>query len=757
MKKLGTIKISFAILALSMICACGGKTDNSNQTDAQGGQQTEANEVNNDATNEVSAQSQSETADETTASEDAATEGSQNSEEESSGALSEKPALILHRGYKEERDNDASPKIKHFFTYYSLDAEYAKFHEGLNNALLEAEKEVVDKEKEAFDKDLKTLQEEELFTFYENWLTSIRRADGKYVSILNEYCTDGQFDDGYYTEYTAHSYYTDSGEEIAFTDVVADEDAFYDLMADKVCEYVSYAQKNIYANDVDIDKDQMKADLKDYMSDGKLAWTLDSQGVSFYINGYIALPQGFSATVLFAEDSDKTIFNKEFSEQIPDEWAIQVPWCAGGYVDVNDDGTSEYVCANEIYDLDESVPYEEYCVSALNISCDGGFKSVPTAVKGSTDFFDVFMIHKDNSTALVENHYEYDIPYVSTYKLDTQSIEAADSDKAHFRYAEDEQREYDSYMPYYIPLDGSYEIVDDGYGDSADAGSDNEVMFVTDTSNNMSDSDLRKIEKKLNSIGYYGFLISLYNDPTNIYWDDVFYVGAGFDDRAGSPSAEVKRAYLKATGDEEIYTDLTTVSGEVVKDYVKKTTGHDYSEMVYPLDWVYLKDYDLYVSQHGDTNQIVVEVVAGHCENDQYIITYDGGMNERRCVIFVDEGDTLRFIANLPEWMVLDPINGGDVDQSMITEGMIFPDSDVEKLTEADLEGLSSEELRIARNEIYARRGRIFVDKELQAHFEQMEWYSPMFTADEFDESVLNENELYNLKLIGDYEKKTGN
>ena len=38
--------------------------------------------------------------------------------------------------------------------------------------------------------------------------------------------------------------------------------------------------------------------------------------------------------------------------------------------------------------------------------------------------------------------------------------------------------------------------------------------------------------------------------------------------------------------------------------------------------------------------------------------------------------------------------------------GFIFPDSDQRLLGDADLKGMSLVELRLARNEIYARRGR---------------------------------------------------
>ncbi|MBH5398841.1 YARHG domain-containing protein [Bradyrhizobium sp. CNPSo 4010] len=57
--------------------------------------------------------------------------------------------------------------------------------------------------------------------------------------------------------------------------------------------------------------------------------------------------------------------------------------------------------------------------------------------------------------------------------------------------------------------------------------------------------------------------------------------------------------------------------------------------------------------------------------------------------------------------------------------GFIFPDSDRRLLTIADLRGLSKDDLRIARNEIFARRGRYFEAADLKARFERFSWYSP--------------------------------
>lgn len=84
----------------------------------------------------------------------------------------------------------------------------------------------------------------------------------------------------------------------------------------------------------------------------------------------------------------------------------------------------------------------------------------------------------------------------------------------------------------------------------------------------------------------------------------------------------------------------------------------------------------------------------------------------------------------------------------------ILPDSDSRYYSREDLVGLSKEELRIARNEIYARHGRRFNDKNLQAYFDAQDWYSGDVAPGDFSDSVFNEYEAYNKDLIVAYEKE---
>lgn len=88
----------------------------------------------------------------------------------------------------------------------------------------------------------------------------------------------------------------------------------------------------------------------------------------------------------------------------------------------------------------------------------------------------------------------------------------------------------------------------------------------------------------------------------------------------------------------------------------------------------------------------------------------------------------------------------------------ILPESSSRRLAEDDMEPIAddAEKLRLARNEIYARNGRIFKDQSLQDYFSSKTWYLPEIASEDFDESVLSDIELYNLKLIESYEAKLG-
>lgn len=82
----------------------------------------------------------------------------------------------------------------------------------------------------------------------------------------------------------------------------------------------------------------------------------------------------------------------------------------------------------------------------------------------------------------------------------------------------------------------------------------------------------------------------------------------------------------------------------------------------------------------------------------------------------------------------------------------ILPDSSSRILTDSEVKNLTKDQLRLARNEIYARHGRRFDDVELQDYFNSKSWYSGTIAPDDFTEEMLSEIEKKNIELIKKYE-----
>jgi hypothetical protein len=91
-------------------------------------------------------------------------------------------------------------------------------------------------------------------------------------------------------------------------------------------------------------------------------------------------------------------------------------------------------------------------------------------------------------------------------------------------------------------------------------------------------------------------------------------------------------------------------------------------------------------------------------------------------------------------------------------EQYIIPDSHIRYLTEDDIRHLSTEQLRLARNEIFARHGRLFQDAALQAYFDARPWYDGYINPTVFDNlnwpSIRNSYEHANTILLRDAESR---
>ena len=92
-----------------------------------------------------------------------------------------------------------------------------------------------------------------------------------------------------------------------------------------------------------------------------------------------------------------------------------------------------------------------------------------------------------------------------------------------------------------------------------------------------------------------------------------------------------------------------------------------------------------------------------------------------------------------------DPVTDSYYEQR--TDDGDYPITRVRKLVFADIANLSKSQLRIMRNEIYARHGYIFSSPDLTSYFGSKPWYIPTSKT-----VNLNSIESYNVNFIKQYE-----
>lgn len=79
----------------------------------------------------------------------------------------------------------------------------------------------------------------------------------------------------------------------------------------------------------------------------------------------------------------------------------------------------------------------------------------------------------------------------------------------------------------------------------------------------------------------------------------------------------------------------------------------------------------------------------------------------------------------------------------------IYPEGSERLLRVSDIEGLNNWDLKVMRNEIYARHGYIFKTDEIKRYFNQQSWYTPKHDN---VESLLSDLEKKNIHFIKSYE-----
>lgn len=171
----------------------------------------------------------------------------------------------------------------------------------------------------------------------------------------------------------------------------------------------------------------------------------------------------------------------------------------------------------------------------------------------------------------------------------------------------------------------------------------------------------------------------------------------------------------------------TTLSSAVITGAeVISTNGKNYMSFIYNGKWYYAK-----VSSNTTTSSIAWKqmIMSGYSNGEKY--------------------------KGVDVFTVTDLKFKETVQTSSTVSGYILPNSSSVVLTDSDLNGKTAWQLRIARNEIYARHGRKFSDSSLQNYFDSCSWYhiNSEYTYSN-DNANLNDVEKANVKFIKQYEEK---
>lgn len=211
-------------------------------------------------------------------------------------------------------------------------------------------------------------------------------------------------------------------------------------------------------------------------------------------------------------------------------------------------------------------------------------------------------------------------------------------------------------------------------------------------------------------------LLSYYNGAVCENWLPI----------GGFHYAEYKNQIYQSSGRMDVYDDVIyhLQSGVLVED----CSG-----------WYGLEDNSVLVDEDGNPIPYKYfwegEELTEEQYNQQVLEAFDLSAEKKWMAADTVENAFFNYTSGVPELQNL-----------TLQTGDILPTSSTEYLEKEDIQFLTDEELRLARNEIYARHGYTFQDEALRDYFMSKPWYQA--TVTEVPDTMLNEYEIANRDLI---------
>lgn len=175
-------------------------------------------------------------------------------------------------------------------------------------------------------------------------------------------------------------------------------------------------------------------------------------------------------------------------------------------------------------------------------------------------------------------------------------------------------------------LDGDEEKTDTAQEkpspDAEEGQSGKKELDIPENGRRLTEEELAEYTEWIQDISNYGFLLSDWEDPSQILLYQVFYNGAGI---AREGMEEEKRAHMERNDLPEIYTDFIAMDKADVDAVLSEKVGFTYDELMAKgsrgMEDSYYAETDSFCLEHGDTNYTLFRCTDGTIEEDGTTVT----------------------------------------------------------------------------------------------------------------------------------------
>ncbi|MCR5094859.1 MAG: hypothetical protein K6B72_12905 [Lachnospiraceae bacterium] len=250
------------------------------------------------------------------------------------------------------------------------------------------------------------------------WTIDVMRADEELLSFLVKRTdTRGEYIVSYYD---AYNIIPETGEDLALSDVLADPDAVFSIVAEKLRYLYSDFMSGPDGGDEEtILKDYADLVKKDLAEGQCASWALGPEGITFAFDAMTFAPFDAVVSIAFSEDKDGSLFADKWRYPAGEDWVIQLPLYDKVEFDGNDNGETDWIVVQE--EFDPEITEYDY-LTGLRVYYNSEDAAV-LELGEEMGIQELYLAHRGGKTFLMVGYSEYDWDFIEIYSLEKGKIE----------------------------------------------------------------------------------------------------------------------------------------------------------------------------------------------------------------------------------------------------------------------------------------------------------------------------------------------